>query len=216
MDDIAILMRMIERLIVVIMGGVCIVLGYRLFFFLPLNEQNGQFELPGVKVVLSKVGPGIFFLVFGSLLLLHNLNKNVTVGGSSVREGSSGSPTAIAGMQSDNSASQGFSGAINEPRFDAVHGSPEPLLADTPMPIYSPSTLEASYNHIAALNCLARESQPLSSAQAVALHRAKVAILAPHWDDSRWGSLVDFDDQPTGHQQLGAIYAEVSTSCATN
>lgn len=62
-----ILLRFLERMLVVLIGGMAIYLGYRLFIKLP-NERNseGKVELPGdVSIYLSRVGPGVFFALFG-------------------------------------------------------------------------------------------------------------------------------------------------------
>jgi len=67
--------RMAERILSVGIGGMIVYFGYRLFLLLPLqNDQAGNIELPGFKVVLSKVGPGVFFVAFGTVLLLKSLS----------------------------------------------------------------------------------------------------------------------------------------------
>jgi hypothetical protein len=49
--------------------------GYKLFMFLPMQNDNaGKIQLPGLKVVLSKVGPGIFFVAFATVLLAKALS----------------------------------------------------------------------------------------------------------------------------------------------
>jgi hypothetical protein len=79
MEDLVIIgLRMLERLLVVGFGGMSIYLGYKLFFHLPhQTDQKGEIELPGIKVVLSRVGPGVFFLVFGAFILITNLHQGI-------------------------------------------------------------------------------------------------------------------------------------------
>ncbi len=80
MDDLIPALRMLERIVVVGFGGLSIYLGYKLFFHLPSNtDHKGQIELPGVKLVLSRVGPGIFFCAFGSIILFQSIYKDVHV-----------------------------------------------------------------------------------------------------------------------------------------
>lgn len=66
-----IILRGIERLLGVIVGGGSIYLGYRLFIELPkLTDSSGKIILPGgVSVFLSRIGPGAFFALFGAVLV---------------------------------------------------------------------------------------------------------------------------------------------------
>ena len=61
-------LRFVERLCAVIIGGVSIYLGYRLFLEVPeRHDSSGKVVLPwDVSVVLTRVGPGIFFALFGA------------------------------------------------------------------------------------------------------------------------------------------------------
>ncbi|NIR29604.1 MAG: hypothetical protein GWN84_09905 [Gammaproteobacteria bacterium] len=64
--------RAVERLIAVLIGGGSIYLGFRLFMALPKlsTEGEGKFELPGgVSIYVSRVGPGVFFALFGTALV---------------------------------------------------------------------------------------------------------------------------------------------------
>lgn len=65
--DIATVMRMTERLIGVLIGGMCVYLGYRLFMALPdKTDSSGKVILPGgIDIKLSRIGPGVFFALFG-------------------------------------------------------------------------------------------------------------------------------------------------------
>lgn len=82
MDDPVQILRMFERIIAVLIGGFSIYLGYRLFFHLPYERSHqGELELPGVKIVLSRVGPGIFFGVFGTLVMYYSLTNPVSING---------------------------------------------------------------------------------------------------------------------------------------
>lgn len=98
MDDPVAMMRMLERIIAVLIGGLAIYLGYRLFFHLPFeNNHEGQLELPGVKIVLSRVGPGVFFAAFGSLVLYYSFTEEVKIersDGASFFSGVSGAGTS--------------------------------------------------------------------------------------------------------------------------
>jgi hypothetical protein len=66
-----ILMRSIERLIIVMLSGLSIYYGYRLFLQIPtLNEVEGKFDLKDkASLYITKAGPGLFFALFGATIL---------------------------------------------------------------------------------------------------------------------------------------------------
>lgn len=70
-----ILFRSIERIASVLIGCYLIYLGYRLFLEIPVKENSeGKFTLPGGTAIhLTRVGPGIFFSLFGTAVLVFSL-----------------------------------------------------------------------------------------------------------------------------------------------
>lgn len=67
-----VLWRAVERLTGVLIGGGSIYLGYRLFMALPRrkSDSEGKFDLPGgISIYVSRVGPGVFFALFGTALV---------------------------------------------------------------------------------------------------------------------------------------------------
>lgn len=74
-------LRMVERILIAVGGGLSIYLGYRLFLAVPTAKAaDGTFEIPGVgTVVLSRVGPGIFFALFGAAILMLGVFRSVEV-----------------------------------------------------------------------------------------------------------------------------------------
>ncbi|MFC1863101.1 hypothetical protein ACFL1Z_04045 [Thermodesulfobacteriota bacterium] len=69
------LVRAIERIIGVIIGGVSVYLGYRLFLNLPdQTDSEGRFILPGnISIYMSRVGPGAFFALFGTAVVVASM-----------------------------------------------------------------------------------------------------------------------------------------------
>jgi hypothetical protein len=69
------LLRGIERLAIVLIGGMAIYLGYRLFLAVKAEaEGEARITLPhDVTVMVSRVGPGVFFALFGSLVVVASL-----------------------------------------------------------------------------------------------------------------------------------------------
>jgi hypothetical protein len=79
--DAILLMRMVERLLGLLSGALCVVLGYRLFINLPeKTDSSGKVVLPGgVSIWLSRVGPGIFFALFGAAIVAYSFASTVRV-----------------------------------------------------------------------------------------------------------------------------------------
>lgn len=61
------LLRFIERVVCVLLGGLAIYLGYRLFRDVPqMTDSSGKVALPwNISVAVTRVGPGVFFALFG-------------------------------------------------------------------------------------------------------------------------------------------------------
>lgn len=72
--------RQIERILVVFAGTLAIYLGFRLFYL--VKQKQGELRLQGKDLGLSlgDVGPGIYFALFGSLILVTNLFRQVEKG----------------------------------------------------------------------------------------------------------------------------------------
>ena len=66
-----ILSRSTERVLLVLVGALAICLGYRLFVVIPAHERSeGRIRLPGgVSIFLTRIGPGVFFALFGCALI---------------------------------------------------------------------------------------------------------------------------------------------------
>jgi hypothetical protein len=60
-------LRFVERITAVLIGGLAIYLGYHLFFRVPEHKDSaGKVMLPwNISVVMSRIGPGVFFALFG-------------------------------------------------------------------------------------------------------------------------------------------------------
>ena len=61
------LLRFFERFTVVLFGGMSISLGFRLFLEVPEHkDSSGKVVLPwDISIVMTRVGPGLFFALFG-------------------------------------------------------------------------------------------------------------------------------------------------------
>lgn len=89
------LLRFFERITAVLIGGMAIYLGFRLFIEMPEHKNSaGKFVLPwDISIVMTRIGPGVFFALFGtaavSLALIRPLDISAKVPASSNGTGSS-------------------------------------------------------------------------------------------------------------------------------
>ena len=72
--------RMAERILVVAIGGLAIYLGYRLFLKVPeSHDSEGRIKLPwNITLLFSRVGPGVFFAVFGAAIVTYALHQTTS------------------------------------------------------------------------------------------------------------------------------------------
>jgi hypothetical protein len=72
-------LRVIERVLAVVIGGLSIYLGYRLFIRLPKQkDSSGKVMLPGdISIFFSRVGPGVFFSLFGAAVVVVSLQHGL-------------------------------------------------------------------------------------------------------------------------------------------
>ena len=72
---------MAERLLGLLAGVLCVVLGYRLFIRLPeKTDSAGKVVLPGgISIWMSRVGPGCFFALFGAAIVAYSFTSAVKV-----------------------------------------------------------------------------------------------------------------------------------------
>lgn len=67
------LLRAIERILAVVIGGLAIYFGYRLFLAVPDQQGEGRAELTLAKdkrLLLTRIGPGTFFALFGTAVVV--------------------------------------------------------------------------------------------------------------------------------------------------
>ena len=71
--------RVAERLLIVLAGMLALCLGYRLFKIVAESESSGNLEFQGAKIRLQKIGPGIFFALFGAVLMGYALTSSAQI-----------------------------------------------------------------------------------------------------------------------------------------
>jgi len=167
---------MFERILGVLIGGLLIYFGYRLFLSLPgkrgRDGGTGDFSFAGGnKIKLSKVGPGVFFAIFGAGLIVFSLTRSVSLTAS---EPTANAPAAKPRVVATSTFK--FVGAVSVPETDEDRAR---LRAET-------------QQDIVALN------RALDSAKAAerpelerAATKAKLALMEPLWAGD-WGDIADF------------------------
>lgn len=70
-ESILAIFRGSERLLIVIFGGISLYLGWNLFRRGVTIEQRAEFSKGNFSVTLQKVGPGVFFALFGAAILIN-------------------------------------------------------------------------------------------------------------------------------------------------
>lgn len=194
-DSLVSLLRMLERLLVVGFGGMSIYLGYKLFFHLPNQaDQKGKFDLPGIKIILSKVAPGIFFLAFGAIILLHNLDTGI--------KQTVSTPTLAKNNQE---VIETFAGVINLSGNNNKQGILQ--------------RRNAAIEQIGELNCmfkiLVAKQVEIPASMHIAQHEAKVALLKPVWNESAWDDIkvLEFGSDSITNKNLKGVFTDESVSC---
>ena len=181
--DALLLMRMAERLLGLLAGGLCVVLGYRLFVKLPeKTDSSGKVVLPGgVSIWLSRVGPGIFFALFGAAIVAYSFASTVKV----TNEQSGPSPRA-------STATTGEAPAISRQEIAAMSDrSAEPAKGEARR-----QQLMVLRGTLADLNAtidrLGRDAASPERDRLVAgLQMAKTLLLRGAWDPA-WGDPARF------------------------
>ena len=71
-------LRALERLLAVAISALCIYFGYSLLLHMPEKEGEAKVKLPGgVSIFISRVGPGVFFALFGAAIVAISLYQGI-------------------------------------------------------------------------------------------------------------------------------------------
>jgi len=170
--DNVVALRLAERILSVLIGGMSIYLGYRLFLAIPeYSDSEGRFKLPwSTSIVLSRIGPGVFFALFGSIVVGSSFYRSIHYDERlSVRSESSGRTTSTAEVTGRFSGAAGAA-ADGDARADARMR----LQRDIAVLNTIPSLLDP---HLSPEN---------RSVVDFALPRIKLALMESVWSDS-WG-----------------------------
>lgn len=178
-----ILTRATERILLVLVGALAIYLGYSLFRQIPnvtkgAHLGEGKIELPGgVSIFLTRIGPGVFFALFGIAVIGYSVTKPIQFSLPPA------SDTVASGGVTYSGASQ-RDVAPQRPPGASIAG-PEPEIV------------------IARLNGFYQEAQkrlstPQAAELAVAIRAAKFSIMLGRWKPE-WGDRAKFESWARDH-----------------
>ena len=207
MDDqtLVVILRGAERILVDLGGALAVYLGYQLFLRMPSRERGeGKFELPGgISIYISRVGPGVFFSLFGAailgLSLIHGVSQDST---RSIAAGApaAGMPAAgvpAAGVPAANVPSGELAAAVPGTVVESTHYAGATTAAPSLDPLQAEAERDAvvlAIRHINRVPAALRADLP--AAQRVDIEQAitamKLRILKSVWDRDQWGDFVRF------------------------
>jgi hypothetical protein len=169
------LLRFLERLSVVFIGAWAIYLGFRLFLDVPeLRDSAGKVVLPwNISVAMTRVGPGVFFALFGVAAVGLSLMRPLEIGPG------------------------GAKGAENDGRSASIRYAAAPALGDRDERANARALLR---REMAALNTLPRQLRAdLAEDEREfierRLRRVKLALMRPVWGepDEGFGDIAAFE-----------------------
>ncbi|NOY81981.1 MAG: hypothetical protein GXP31_13370 [Kiritimatiellaeota bacterium] len=197
--ELTVALRFLERIVSVLIAGVSVYLGYRLFLSLPDKaDSNGKMVLPGnISIYLSRVGPGAFFALFGACILALSFAKGVSFSKAE-------QDVLLAGTDKQTSLAETFSGVTGTKRAVA----PEDLEAMR-------ANAKGDLLQLARLPSALRSDSPAVADICSMIPRLKLAVLSRVWGQD-WGSLASFerwvyngsrDPPPEGQEEPARLFS---------
>lgn len=180
------LLRFIERITALLIGGVSIYIGYRLFLSVPeQRDSSGKVTLPwNISVVMTRVGPGVFFALFGITAVCFALVRPLTI------ESASGARASYAGAAPLDSSARAEARALLRRDMALLNAIPRELRHDLPAP--ERADIERG------------------------LTRVKLSLMKPVWESKegfgdfaafeKWALAGDSLPQPEGMSEAVALY----------
>jgi len=183
-QSLTILVGAFQRILSILIGGMLVYFGYRLFLSLPgkrgQNGGSGEFSLGrSSKLKLSKVGPGVFFAIFGAGLIAYSFANPMKVNIPGAAPNATTTPgTTNAGTGAVAAAGFSYVGAVSAPETDEDRAR---MRTETQQDIIILNR---------TLNSANASDRPQLERAVV---KAKIGLMEPLWADD-WGELKDFRD----------------------
>lgn len=179
-----VLSRAAERILIIPVGALAIYLGYCLFRLIPASvNSEGKLVLPGgASIFLTRIGPGVFFALFGAGLIGYCVTRPVEFTIPSVV--STVSRSLPGKEEKPIQASSQHSGA----RYSgAIEISPPPLPGGL-----KPEEVVAKLNGYAEDAHARLDNKAAAEEFAEAIKAAKLAVMISNWN-ADWGDRVAFE-----------------------
>jgi hypothetical protein len=106
--------RSLERLMITAGGILALLYGFRLFLARIVNRQEASLETKDFSLKLSRVGPGVFFAILGTVILVYAVCSTLTLNPASTTK--DGSKDSIHYFGSNNQTALNRCQAINTTR----------------------------------------------------------------------------------------------------
>ena len=187
---IAVTARHAERLLIVLAGAASIYLGYRMFLSIPRSRTvaetgEGKLELPGgVSIYVTRVGPGVFFALFGAVILglglYHGLSLEVREQRAAAGPGDAATAAPVATVLTERKLSSAMpSGAsgVDDTERTGTLGTVALL-----------SRLSVALDGPGGRGFAPQQRNDFGGA----LTDARLRLLASVWDESAWGPYTAF------------------------
>ncbi|MGH6821641.1 MAG: hypothetical protein ACREDU_12385 [Methylocella sp.] len=179
-----VLSRATERILLIPVGALAIYLGYCLFRLIPASANSeGKLELPGgISIFLTRIGPGVFFALFGAVLIGYSATRPVEFTMPSVV---SAAARSLPGQENKPiQASSQLSGAKYS---GAIEISSPPLPGGL-----KPEEVVAKLNGYAADAHARLDNKAAAEEIAEVIKVAKLAVMISNWN-ADWGDRAAFD-----------------------
>jgi hypothetical protein len=191
------LLRFIERITAVLIGGSAVYLGYRLFLSTPEQRDSaGKFALPwDISIAMTRVGPGVFFALFGVAAVCLALIRPVEIGVAGLGHSGDQSPplsfSYMGGSMLDDPAARADARALMHREIAVLNTIPQ--LLPTGLPEHDRDDIERG------------------------IARIKLALMTPVWGTPQegFGDVSEFeswirerepDPPPAGMEEALALY----------
>ena len=197
---VGILLNGIQHIIAILVGLTSVYLGYRLFLELPRRrEGEAKLDLPGsVSILLSRIGPGIFFALFGLGMIIYSIMKPIEITDIAEQVASAESVTTVKRSRTLTGLGQQNPSSPQLQAFAAVDRA----------------TVISRLNRIS--DAVAQSQQgPALVDTTIAGREAKLALMREVWKPE-WGEYTVFhlwvteqfeqDPPPQGYENVAAFY----------
>ena len=194
-----IFLRFLERIGAIVIGGLSVYMGYRLFLEVP-EIKNVEAEVTvekHLKANISKVGPGAIFAIFGIIVVSSSLIRGINFENKIIKEAADGTKEE---------QHEKFSGAedLSRLRKDNQSSLPDSI----------PEGLFATLNSLASdfsTDVGGKEKRKIR----LAISRSKLALMENNWNEELWGNQAAFrqwvfngepDPPPTGIREKAILF----------